>query len=416
MRGRAGATGVADGAAVVIETGTGCVRALVGTLPDGDPQTAAINAALSWRSPGSALKPFLYGEALNGGMLVAATLLDDAPLALADYRPGNFDGRFRGKVTAAEALADSLNTPAVRVLKALGVKRVLQRLAPLGVLPPSATRNLEETEQRVGLAMAVGGLESQLLALTAAYSALGRERGCTFLEQEPPQEKGRYWEPGAVDMLLQMMRMRPLPGAEGLNVAWKTGTSNGNRDAWCFTITPEWTVGVWYGNRRGQPAKALVGGELAAPAAGRIQSYLHRGAPAQWDTAPATLETTMLCMASGLGASFACAKTQPGTTIADIPLQRCQTCRLKEVAVALKPSRLLAPAPGVYQSRRGAPVRFTLRLQPSPAHVYLNGEYLGERADGAQLELPIGTWNLTIWGGAEYEATRTTITVKAPRR
>ncbi len=416
MRGRNGAPGVADGAAVVIETATGRVRALVGSLPDGDPQTAAINAAICWRSPGSALKPFLYGEALNGGLLVAATLLDDAPLALPDYRPGNFDGRFRGKVTAADALADSLNTPAVRVLRDLGVKRMLRLLAPLGVLPPSAEKDLEATERRVGLALAVGGLESQLLALTAAYAALGRRRGCTFLEREPPPEMGRYWEPGAVDMLLQMMRTHPLPGAEGLEVAWKTGTSNGNRDAWCFAVTPEWTVGVWYGNRRGSPAKALVGGELAAPSAGRIQSFLHHGAPAKWDAAPATIETTMLCQATGLGATFACDQTQPGAAIADIPLRRCQACRLREAAAPRRTSRLLAPAPGTYQSRRGAPVRFILRLQPSPAHLYLNGEYLGERATGSPLELPVGAWTIAVWGGPGYEATRTAVTVTPPGR
>ncbi len=272
--------GVHDGAGVIIENDTCAVRAIVGTLPDGDPRSMQTNAALAWRSPGSALKPFIYGEALNGGLIVADTILDDSPFVFSDYHPSNYDGEFRGEVRAEDALANSLNIPVLRLLKRLTVKRMLALLTPMHLFQPDALPD----EKRVGLTLALGGAEVQLLTLASAYSSLGEYRNAHFLtaDLDANAQYKRYWLPGTRVMLLKMLRKQDLPGAEGMQVAWKTGTSNGNRDAWCFSVTPQWTVAIWYGNKSGAPSRALVGGDAAAPVAGALQRYLHQNAPPQW--------------------------------------------------------------------------------------------------------------------------------------
>ena len=419
VNGRRVAPGVKDGAAVVIETATGKVRAMVGTLPDGDVTAEAVNAALAWRSPGSALKPFIYGEAIQGGLLTADTILQDTPLALADYRPTNFDGSYRGEVSAAVALADSLNTPAVRILRQLGLPRILQILAPLELFQPNQVATEEtrkQTAARTGLSLAIGGLETRLLQLTAAYSALGRYRPPLFLENEPIGESQEYWSSATISLLLKMMRTRRLPGAGNLEVAWKTGTSNGNRDAWCFAVTPEWTVGVWFGNKNGAPNPGLVGGTIAAPVAGALQYFLHAGMPAIWQEDPG-LVMRPLCRVSGLAPSPFCQETQPGLVVEAIPLQRCDQCRHAEPSIRLpapagQSAKLLTPAPGTYRADRTGKMTFTLAIEPAEAHVYLDGEYLGHLRSGETMTLEQGPHRILVWPGEGWESAQATIVVQ----
>ncbi|MBR4518325.1 MAG: transglycosylase domain-containing protein [Victivallales bacterium] len=421
-KGRLAAPGVKDGAAVVIETATGKVRAMVGTLPDGDMTAEAVNAAVAWRSPGSALKPFLYGEAIQGGLITADTILQDTPLALSDYRPTNFDGSYRGEVSAAVALADSLNTPAVRLLRRLGLQRVLQVLAPLELFKSDQVATEEaraQTAARTGLSLAIGGLETRLLFLTAAYSALGRYRPPQFLEDEPGPalESQEYWSSATTSLLLKMMRTRQLPGAGNLEVAWKTGTSNGNRDAWCLAVTPEWTVGVWFGNKNGAPNPGLVGAAIAAPVAGALQYILHHGTPAAWQEDPG-LVTRPLCHLSGLSLSPFCRETQPGVVVESIPLRRCDRCRHEEESSsrlenpAGHSAKLLTPAPGTYRADRTGKISFTLAMEPAEAHVYLDGQYLGKLKSGEPMTLESGPHRILVWPGEGWETAQATIVVQ----
>ncbi|MBQ4479633.1 MAG: transglycosylase domain-containing protein [Victivallales bacterium] len=414
-KGLSQAPGVKDGAAVVIETATGKVRAMVGTLSCGDPAALAVNAALAWRSPGSALKPFIYGEAIQGGLITADTVLEDTPLGLADYRPGNYDGTFRRKVTADVALSESLNIPAIRLLARLGVKRMLEQLAPLGIFASARVESSEAREKTVaytGLSMAIGGLESRLLSLTAAYSSLGFHREVRFLEDAPEPETTAYWHPATAALLLRMMRTRPLPGAGGLEVAWKTGTSNGNRDAWCFAVTPEWTVGVWYGNKSGTPNERLVGSEIAAPVAGALQYFLHQGRPVTWKEEEG-LCTRELCSVSGLAPSPFCKVTRPGTVVEGIPLQRCSSCQQEATeGIPRQQAKILTPAPGTYRARRDGSIAFSLAIEPPEAHVYLDGEYLGFLKSGAPMRLERGPHRLLVWPGEGWESTQSTIEVQ----
>ena len=408
-------SGVRDGAAVVIETATGKVRAMVGTLPNGDPATSAVNAALAWRSPGSTLKPFIYGEAIQGGLITADTVLQDTPLGLADYRPTNFDGTYRGEVTADIALADSLNIPAIRLLARLGLIRMLERLTPLDLFVKSRVASpdvREKTAAYTGLSLAIGGLESRLLSLTSAYSSLGSYRPAQFLEDAPAASQTQYWHPATTALLLRMMRSRLLPGAGGLKVAWKTGTSNGNRDAWCFAVTPEWTVGVWFGNKSGTPNEKLVGGIMAAPVAGAIMYALHQGKTILWNDGEG-LETRPLCSVSGLAPSPFCKETHLGTVVEGIPLQRCAICQKEATESASKPhAKILVPAPGTYLARRDGTIAFSLSIEPAEAHVYLDGEYLGFLKSGERMTLERGPHRLLVWPGEGWENVTATIDVR----
>ncbi|MGN0892187.1 MAG: transglycosylase domain-containing protein [Oligosphaeraceae bacterium] len=404
--------GVADGAAVVVENATGRVRACVGTLDFLRAGDGAVNGAVAWRSPGSSWKPFLYGEALYGGMLVAETRLLDTPLELTDYRPGNFDGTFRGEVSAREALADSLNTPAVRLLAQLGVERFLQLLWCLNLLKASPG----ELVDKVGLSLAIGGTDSNLLALTAAYARLaGAPARLSWLQEAGQDTAGAepgLWNEGSRQLLLQMLR-RPLPGAGELPVSWKTGTSNGNRDAWCFAVTPQWTVGVWLGNKSGASSPALVGATAAAPVAGSLVQALSQQSPPVWPSwEEAFGERLSLCAASGLAPGAECGERMEGWGVKGVPLALCPRCG-REGGEALKPVRILSPAPGEYRLEAGRQeVFFLLKTQPAECHLYVNGDYRGLHPSGEPLSLGKGAYRLTLWGGEGWKSQSITLRIR----
>ena len=255
--------GVRDAAAAVFDVRAGEVRGYVGTLDFASRHAGQVDAARAVRSAGSTLKPFIYLEALEGGFISPETRLLDAPVRYGGYAPGNYDGTFRGEVTAAEALSQSLNTPVVRLLAALGEARMSAAFARRGLAGSVKTN---------GLALALGSAGYRLLDLANAY--------CRLARQAAPGPSAR---PSSVQ-LAEMLRLRPLPGAPDLDVAWKTGTSNNLKDAGCFAYTPDWVVGVWYGNKDGRASERLVGAEIAAPAAGEIigRLYGERGASIVW--------------------------------------------------------------------------------------------------------------------------------------
>ncbi len=284
--------GIANGAVIVIENKTGKIRAMVGSA---DFMSAVdqgqVNGALSRRSPGSALKPFTYALALETGRYSTRTVLDDVPSRYAEYMPRNFDKKFRGKVSLREALVDSLNIPAVEVLDDVGY-RVLHEL-----LRDSGLKTLSPDPDRYGLSLTLGSPDVRLLELANAYVMLGRlgvYKPFSVDEGEADGHGRRLLSDGAAfivaDILSDNLRLQ----AAGLyrdekqspRVAFKTGTSYGQRDAWTFAYNPEYTVGVWMGNFNGKSSKALVGLEVATPVAVRIFDWLYEGKSLVWFTKP----------------------------------------------------------------------------------------------------------------------------------
>jgi len=392
---------VGDGAAVVIENATGAVRAMVGTLDPDTPGSGWVDAARRPRSPGSALKPFIAAAALDAGVALPETRLCDGPLSYGGYRPGNFDGQYYGSVTLREALSRSLNTPAIRLLETVGPETVHGLMLRCGL--DSLSRRPATV---LYLSLALGSGEVTLLELTGAYASLargGRVVAPRFCEPAPACEGRPAISPGAATLVLDMLATLPLPGAPDLPVAWKTGTSNGNRDAWCLAVNRDLTIGVWLGNKSGRPAASLVGASAAAPVVADILRRIGAGTRPSPLPAPAGTESVQVCTVSGLPAGFACPSVQPGLRIAGVPARTCPACaRRAGPATAAgagpqppaEPPQILLPRPGDYLAEGGL-----LRLTLSSARQetlwwYVNGQFVGEFASRDAVELARGTYSV----------------------
>ena len=262
--------GVANAAIVVLDLATRNVLALVGS-DDFLDQTrkGPVNAATAKRSPGSALKPFLYAMAFQDGLIAPESLLLDIPIAHSQYDPHNYDGSYRGRVEAQEALIGSFNTPAVRLLNQTGLERFHRLLLEGGL------KDLSKPSGHYGLSLILGGGEVSLLDLTNLYATLARggEHAPYSMLADTPGPGKRLLTPEACALtadILTRLERPDLPGGiertQGLPaVAWKTGTSFGHRDAFAVGFSSRFAVGVWTGNVDGRPVKGISGARQAAP-------------------------------------------------------------------------------------------------------------------------------------------------------
>ncbi|WP_313741392.1 penicillin-binding protein 1C, partial [Pseudomonas sp.] len=244
-------------AILVVEAKTMAVRAYLGSIEIGDARRFGhVDMVHALRSPGSTLKPFLYGMALDDGLIHSESLLQDVPRRYGDYRPGNFSSGFSGPVAASAALALSLNLPAVQLLEAYGPKRFAAQLRTGGVplaLPPLAEPNLS---------LILGGAGSRLEDLVGGYAAFARQGHSARIRLQPqdPLIERRLLSPGAAWIVRRILsgQARPDrdPRAELVQrptLAWKTGTSYGFRDAWSVGVGPRYLIGVWIGRPDGTP-------------------------------------------------------------------------------------------------------------------------------------------------------------------
>jgi penicillin-binding protein 1C len=275
---------VEDGAVVVLDNHSGDVLAYVGSSGDlsGSPE---VDGASALRQPGSTLKPFLFGVAIEQGWLTAASILDDSPLALTTpsglYIPQDYDKDFKGAVTVRTALAASLNVPSVRALTLVGVDRFLQTLHALGM------NSLDRQADHYGYGLALGGAETTLLTLTNAYRALANGGVWSATQWTTPRANGvsrQVFSPQTgyilADILADPAARAPTFGmASPLSArtwaAVKTGTSKAMRDNWAIGFTDRYTVGVWVGNFSGAPMWDVSGITGAAPIWRDLVDYLH---------------------------------------------------------------------------------------------------------------------------------------------
>ena len=325
--------GIAGGAVVVIHVPTGEVRALAGSPDYNGPVSGQVNCAAAGRSPGSALKPFIYARAIDRGLCTPDTILADVPVAWADYRPENFERRFRGPVTVREALVRSLNIPALHLAHRLGVQEMLRLFRRAGLT------TLDKPASHYGLGIAIGDGEVTLLDLTNSYACLAR--GGKFMpyqvllgERIPPRQN--IFSAEAAFLITGILnteeRLSALMGWTGgrprPRFAWKTGTSNGYRDAWAIGYTPEFAVGVWLGNPGGQAAPSLVGIEAAAPLLCELFRGLYPKGDAPWPLPPPGLKRRMVCAITGLPPTRCCPAVTEAYHIPGIsPAGRCAVHR-----------------------------------------------------------------------------------------
>jgi len=297
------AWGVEQAAVVVIDNETREVRAMVGSAGFFDAQRqGANNGATARRSPGSTLKPFLYAKAFDDGKLIPDTILLDVPTDYSGYVPENYDGTYRGRVVARDALIQSLNATAVRLLADEGVDEFVTLLHRGGLT------SLDRAPGRYGLPLILGSGEVRLVDLTNLYATLAeggvykstkillpsvRGEGARSADEgsliraqgKPPHPPAAPSPPRGggegtalfsrescvlVTEILTELKRPDLPRSwqltrEAPSVAWKTGTSYGHRDAWSVGYSQNYSIGVWVGNFDGHGQKGLSGSEFAAP-------------------------------------------------------------------------------------------------------------------------------------------------------
>lgn len=291
-------------AALVMDNDTLALLAYVGAADFGSAtRFGYIDMSRAVRSPGSTLKPFLYAQALDEGLVHSESLLVDAPQSFGGYQPGNFQAGFSGPVSVAQALARSLNVPAVDLLDRVGPTRFASVLRAGGVrlrLPDLAEPNLS---------LILGGGGTTLHELVGAYRALARGgmAGEPRLNPSAPRVERRLMSEGAAFIVRDILESgghpeRPFP-ARHRGLAWKTGTSFGFRDAWAIGVTDSYTIGVWVGRPDGTPNPGYFGANIAAPLLADIAAALPPQAIAPL-ARPASVSRATICWPLGLRAEL----------------------------------------------------------------------------------------------------------------
>lgn len=274
------------------------------------------------RSPGSTLKPILYGLAIDKGLITPKTVVADVPLNIGGYAPENYDLDFRGNVSIEEALRQSLNIPAVKTLEQLGINNMIAAMKQAGF------SSLGQKKYRLGLSMILGGCEVRLDQLSNCYAAFGNDgvyhdlRWIIANDQKTVQKAAagkRIWSIQAAYMLNSMLSelSRPdLPhmasSAVGIpKIAWKTGTSYGRKDAWSIGYNRNYTIGVWIGNFNGQGTAGLSGAATATPLLFQLFHAMDRNAAREWLRAPEACVSRLVCVRTGKPPAEHCTEQVP---------------------------------------------------------------------------------------------------------
>lgn len=280
-----------------------------------------VDIITSPRSTGSILKPFLYAFMQQDGAILPHTLISDIPTQIAGYSPKNFNESFDGVVPASEALARSLNIPAVRMLREYSIEKFYTNLKKLSL------HTINQPAAHYGLSIILGGAEATLWDLSNAYMGMAQTLNgaesifnANYMKDEVNisqlLRKEKVFEPGAIWNTFEALSTLNRPSQEtgwqkfqsSQKIAWKTGTSFGHRDAWSIGITPGYVVGVWVGNADGEGRPGLTGTSVAAPILFKVFKYLpykNWFQKPDWDLTKATV-----CKQSGYLASEICKETR----------------------------------------------------------------------------------------------------------
>ncbi len=270
-----------------------------------------VNGALAPRSPGSALKPFVYALGFDQGLISSALKIEDLPVNYSGYIPVNYDNEYHGIVSVNAALTQSLNVPAINLAAKIGIREVHEMLRRGGI------STLDRKYFEYGLPLVLGSGEVTLLDLTALYSVLAR--GGTYIPvkismggTEIPSTRLFSSEASyLVTEILSELKRPDLPAnweftRDMPQVAWKTGTSYGRKDAWAIGYNRDYTIGVWAGNFSAEGSVAIVGAEVAAPLMLDLFYQLGQGQESKWFKMPGGIGSRMVCAATGRVADEAC--------------------------------------------------------------------------------------------------------------
>ncbi len=308
---------VTNGGAIVLNPKTGEILALVGSHDWNDDKNGKLNIMLAQRQPGSSFKPIVYSKAIENGTITAATILHDEPITYktqtGDYKPLDYDGKFRGNVTVRRALVNSLNIPAVEVMSKVGVDQALSQAHKLGI-------NTLNDPSRFGLALVLGAGEVKPIELAEAYSVFAnkgdRLTPTAILEIKDKQDRRIYKYspspesviPSGVAYIISSILSDNATRAEvfgsALNIsrpaAAKTGTTQNYKDAWTMGYTPSLVVGVWVGNNDGTPMDNVAGALGPAPIWRQLMEHYLAGTPVENFEKPSDVDAIRACRSGGI--------------------------------------------------------------------------------------------------------------------
>ena len=326
--------GIVNACAILVHAPSREVLAYVGSADYADRGILGmVDGLRARRSPGSALKPFVYGLALDQGLIHPRSLLIDGPMGFNDYNPENFEGEFMGPIHANDALVRSRNIPAVALANRLGQGGLYQLFQRGGV-------GLTKPAEYYGLSLALGGFGISPVQLAALYCSLandGQPRPLVFSRPNKsaallPPNSPPLLSPAARFLILDMLRGGSDLGPEygfartDPNISWKTGTSHGFRDAWAVGVRGDYVLVVWLGNFDGHGNNALVARRCAAPLLFELFGGLRL--PDKPSAPPASVRQVELCATSGELPGPWCPQTQHGWFIPGVsPIAPCSLHR-----------------------------------------------------------------------------------------
>lgn len=299
---------VSNGAAIVIDNRSNSVVAYCGSADFYDAASSGqVNGIQALRSPGSTLKPILYTYAFDNGMLTPEMKMLDVPTEINGYEPENFDYKFNGEVTAKYALINSLNIPAVRLLKSIELG------AFISLLEKGGFYDISPRKKAYGLSLILGGCGVRLEQLARFFTVFATEGVLYplnyFSRSGKAKDEGvRIFSPGAAYITSQILSTNERPDfpSELLystnlpKIAWKTGTSFGKKDAWAVGYNPKYTIAVWMGNFNGIGAPELSGAEMAVPLLFDLFNSVDYGSNRNWFNQPEDVGKREVCSETGL--------------------------------------------------------------------------------------------------------------------
>jgi len=309
--------GIHNLAVLVAETESATIRAYAGSQSYFDSLYGGqVNGVQARRSTGSLLKPFLVAKALDRGPYTMASKIQDVPTYYGSFAPQNASKDYYGLVSLATLLLESLNVPAVRMLNSYGVADFYE------TLKQAEFRGLFRSPEGYGLTLIIGGAEASLWELVQIYCSLGnmgRFKRLHYLQDgHSTQNEKELYSRGSAWLVLNVLNKLARPEAEyywqhfndQVPVAWKTGTSYGQKDGWAIGVNRQWTIGVWVGNFTGDGNAAIGGAQSAAPLLFMLFNRLtRRNLPMWFDEPKDDLKEILCCAASGYPAGPHCPET-----------------------------------------------------------------------------------------------------------
>lgn len=299
-----------NAAVLIIDNSTHTVVAYVGSSDFADlTNSGQVDGVQAVRSPGSTLKPLLYGLAFDDGLVTPKSVICDVPISFKGYAPENYDQQFHGNVTIEYALENSLNIPAVKMLNKVGVPVMISHLEDANF------ETIRRDEKKLGLSLILGGCGVRLEEMTNLYSALangGKYYSIRWIKADSQSKKTKDTSVQILsapatfmvtDILAQLTRPDLPDGYENSfhlpRIAWKTGTSYGRRDAWSIGYNKKYTVGVWVGNFSGVGVADLSGANSATPLLFNIFNSIDYNSPDGWYTPPPGIDFRYVCSVTG---------------------------------------------------------------------------------------------------------------------